>query len=197
MSEALALPPPVTIAAFDRFLATQRDDTAWELVAGQVEAMTNPTLDHAEIVDNLGTALRAAMPADRSCRVARGDVRLQLSDDVRGIYAPLPDLMVWCGPKIGARNFVTTPLIVVEVLSPSSMDSDRGAKLRFYKTGLQTMRHIVLIYQDQMRVELYNRVASGWDLFTLTKPDDLLILPALLFELPLAALYAGVDAGTG
>jgi hypothetical protein len=77
------------------------------------------------------------------------------------------------------------------------MDSDRGAKLRFYKTGLQTLRHIALVYQDQMRVEFYNRVDTGWDMATLTRPADLLTFPALLFQMPLAEVYAGLALADG
>jgi Uma2 family endonuclease len=74
MSQAFALPPPVMIAAFDEFLAAQRDDVSWELVDGRILAMTDPSLDHAEIVGNISAALRAFMPANRRCRTT-GRVR--------------------------------------------------------------------------------------------------------------------------
>jgi len=197
MSHAAVLPPPQTIAAFDAFLDGQRDDTRWELIDGRIVAMTNPSLDHAEIVGNIAAALRPAMPADRWCRVTTGGVRVQTSDDVRGVYAPRPDVMVYCGPIDGRRSFATTPMLVAEVLSPSTMDHDRGAKLRFYKTSLPTLRHIALVYQDQIRVEVYDRVSDGWDLFTLTQPADLLRFAALLFEMTLADVYGGVTLPAG
>lgn len=197
MSHAIALPPPMTVAGFDVFLAAQPDDGAWELVDGQILAMTDPSLDHADIVANIAGALRPVMPADRRCRVTTGDVRVQASDDQRGVYAPRPDVMVWCGPKDGGRNYVTMPMVIVEVLSPSNMDTDRGAKLRFYKAGLPTLRHIALVYQDQMRVENYRRTDSGWELDVLTRPGDALRLGALLFEMPLAEVYAGVSLPAG
>lgn len=193
MSEAAILPPPQTIADLNAFLAGLRGDGAWELVDGRIVAMTNPSLDHAELVDNLATPLRAAMPPDRSCRVARGDVRLQMSDDVRGLHAPRPDIMVWCGPKHGARSFVTAPLVVAEVLSPATMDLDRGPKLRLYKQGFQTLRHILLIYQDQRRVEWYVRADAAWEMRVLTRAEETIVLPELVFEIALAGIYAGVD----
>ncbi len=193
MSHAIALPPPTTIAAFDEFLESQPDDSAWELIDGGILAMTNPSLDHADIVANIAAALRPMMPVDRRCRVTTGDVRVQMSDDMRETYAPRPDVMVWCGPKDGRRNFVTMPLVIVEVLSPSNMDSDRGAKLRFYKSSLPTLRHIALVYQNEMRVENYQRSDSGWDLTTLTRPDQLLSFEALMFAMPLSDVYGGVE----
>jgi Uma2 family endonuclease len=193
MSEAIVLPPPMTVARFDEFLAAQRDDAAWELVEGRIVAMTNPSLVHAEFVGNIGGALRPVLPADRRCRLTMGDVRVQASEDARGLFAPRPDVMVWCGPLDPRRNFVTTPLVIVEVLSPSNMDNDRGAKLRFYKAGLPTLRHIALVYQDQMRVENYRLVDTGWELQTLTRPDALLVFDALTFAMQLSEVYGGVD----
>ena len=61
-----------------------------------------------------------------------------------------PDMVVRCGPS-GNRTFMTDPIIIVEVLSPSTFDRDRGPKLEFYK-GLPTVQHIVLAYADQMRL---------------------------------------------
>jgi len=193
MSHAVALPPPTTIAAFDEFLASQPDDSAWELIDGGILAMTNPTANHEEIVGNLSAALRPMMPADRRCRVSAGGLRVQVSDDARDTYAPRPDVMVWCGRMEGTRTFVTMPMIIVEVLSPSNMDSDRGAKLRFYKSSLPTLRQIALVYQDQMRVENYLRTDTGWDLVTLIRPDDALSFEALMFAMPLSDVYGGLE----
>jgi hypothetical protein len=122
MSPTFAVPPPQTIAAFETFLVGQRDDERWELIDGRIVAMTNPSLGHEEIVGNISAALRAVLPTDRRCRVAVGGVRVQISDEVHGIYAPRPDVMVWCGPMRADQHFVTTPMIIVEVLSPSTME---------------------------------------------------------------------------
>jgi Uma2 family endonuclease len=50
--------PLVTIAEFDAFLNAQQDDSLWELVAGQVVAMTDPTEDHEQIASNIGAPLK-------------------------------------------------------------------------------------------------------------------------------------------
>ena len=197
MSQAFARPQRVTISAFDSFLAGQCDDGSWELIDGGVVAMTNPSLAHEEIVGNINAALRAVMPADRRCRVAVGGVRVQASDDDRGLYAPRPDVMVWCGPMQAERNFVTTPMIIVEVLSPSSMDNARGGKLRFYKSSFQTLRQIVLVYQDQRRVEAYYRADLGWEPRTLIHPAETLEFPALVAGMTLSDIYEGVELPTG
>jgi Uma2 family endonuclease len=92
---------------------------------------------------------------------------------------------------VGTRNFITDALVVVEVLSPT-MDVDRGEKLRFYK-ALPTLRHIALVYQDQMRVEHYRKTDLGWELETLTHVEDVLLLDALAFTISLETIYFGVE----
>ena len=191
MSEALLLDdPPVTIAAFDAFLVGQTDDRAWELVEGRIVGMTNPTERHEQIVANVGVPLRLAL-APRDCRVYFGGIRVQRSNDVRGTNKPRPDLLVRCGP-VSSNTYVTDPLVVVEVLSPSTIDTDRGEKLRFYKR-LPTLTHIALIYQDQMRVEHYRRTDAGWDMRILTRPDDFLDFDAFACAISVADVYSGVE----
>jgi hypothetical protein len=98
------------------------------------------------------------------------------------------DRMSWCGAGV----WVCAPLVVAEVLSPSTMDVDRGDKLRFYK-ALPTLRHIVLNYQDQMRVEHYRKTDMGWEPESLTQPEELLRFEAVTFEVALEHVYFGVE----
>ena len=190
MSHAVLTEPLVTIDAFDAFLDAQRDDSLWELVAGRIVAMTNPTEEHEQIAGNIGAPLKLAMDA-KGCRAYQGGIRVQRSDDSRGLDKPRPDVVVRCGPS-GGRNFITDPLVVVEVLSPSTIDVDRGEKLSFYK-GLPTLRHIAFVYQDQMRVEHYRRTDLGSGLETLTQPGDTLSFEAVGFAIALERVYFGVD----
>ena len=184
--------PPVTIAAFDAFLAGQADHRPWELIDGRIVGMTNPTERHEQIVANIGVPLRQAI-GPRGCQVYFGGIRVQRSDDPRGTGKPRPDLLARCG-TVSALTYVTDPLVVVEVLSPTTIDVDRGGKLRFYK-ALPTLTHIVLVYQDQLRVEHDRRTDAGWELEVLTRADDALVLEALACELPMPVIYEGVTTG--
>jgi hypothetical protein len=71
------------------------------------------------------------------------------------------------------------------------MDDDRGAKLAFYKT-VRTLRHVVLVYPDQPRVEHYRNGEEGWTVEALTRPGDTLSLDALGVDVPLATIYAEI-----
>ncbi|GJE01739.1 Uma2 family endonuclease [Methylobacterium isbiliense] len=117
------------------------------------------------------------------CRSYQGGLRVQRSSDSRGKDKSKPDIVVRCGPRQN-QTYVTDPLVVVEVLSPSTMDHDRGGKLKFYKS-LPTLRHIALVYQDQMRVEHYERTEEGWRLDVLVSPSTVLRFDAVDFEIEL------------
>lgn len=190
MSEAILNEPVVTIAEFEAFLDGQEDDSPWELVAGRIVAMTNPTEVHEQIAANIGAPLKLAMDP-KGCRVYQGGIGVQRSGLPQGTSRARPDVVVRCG-NVGTRNYITDALVVVEVLSPSTIDVDRGEKLQFYKT-LPTLRHIALVYQDQMRVEHYRRTDLGWELETLTHAEDILLFDALAFTIMLDRVYFGVE----
>ena len=190
MSEALQIEPLVTIEEFDAFLADQPESARWELVAGRIVAMTNPNERHEQIASNFGAPLKLALDA-AGCRTYLGGMGVQRSEDRTGENRPRPDVMVRCG-AVSDRNFVTDPVVIAEVLSPSTMDYDRGEKLVFYKQ-LPTLRHIVLIYQDRMCVEHFQRIDEEWTWETLTQPDDELVLDAVGFTISLSQVYFAID----
>ena len=82
-------------------------------------------------------------------------------------------------------------MVVVEVLSPSTIDVDRGPKLDFYKS-LPTLRHIAFVYQDQMRVEHYRRGEQGFELEVLTQPGQALVFEAIECRMDVARIYFDV-----
>ncbi len=189
MPTALRRPEPTTVEAFDAFVEAQADTALFELVEGVIVMMTNPTEVHEQIAANIGAPLKLAMDA-RGCRTYQGGMRVQRSDDPRETDKTRPDVVVRCG-ALGAKNYITDPLVVIEVLSPSTIDTDRGPKLDFYKS-LPTVRHIALIYQDQMRVEHYRRGEQGFELDALKRPEEALHFEAVEFRIDLGRIYFDV-----
>lgn len=179
-----------TIEDFDLFNDAQADDREFELVEGEIVMMSNPTEAHEQIAGNIGARLKLAMD-QRNCRTYQGGMRVQRSDDRRETDRARPDVVVRCGAQSN-KSFVTDPLVIVEVLSPSTIDRDRGAKLDFYKS-LPTVRHIALIYQDQLRVEHYRRVEHGFEMEVLKGVGDELRFEAIEFVLALSRVYFGVE----
>jgi Uma2 family endonuclease len=185
---------PMTIAAFDAFTDSQPDDVHFELVAGRVVMMSNPTQRHEQIAANIGAPLKLAMD-QRRCRTYQGGMRVQLGDNTDETDKVKPDVVVRCGRTTrtaDVKNYITDQLVVVEVLSPSTMDVDRGPKLDFYKI-IPTLRHIAIVYQDQMRIEHYYRTDTGWQHTVLTRPEDTLYFEAVSFKITLEQVYFDID----
>jgi Uma2 family endonuclease len=189
MTTAVRHSEPLIIEAFDRFVEAQADAALFELVEGVIVMMTNPTQVQEQIAANIGAPLKLAMDA-RGCLAFLGGIRVQRSDNPRETDKTRPDVVVRCG-SLETKNYITDPLVVIEVLSPSTIDIDRGPKLDFYKS-LPTVRHIALIYQDQMRVEHYRRGEQGFELDVLKRPEETLHLEAVDFRIDLARVYFGV-----
>lgn len=189
----------VTIAEFDAFLERQGADARlYELISGEIVMMTNPTRRHERIVANVGTSLKLALDT-RGCTTFFGGLRVQANDNSRGQEKPKPDILVRCGPSSPADDlltYVTDPIVIVEVLSPSTMDYDRGDKLTFYKS-LPTVRHIVIVYQDQVRIEHYRRTdeTAEFERDVATSLTASLTLASVAFTLSAAEVYVGVEVG--
>jgi Uma2 family endonuclease len=176
----------MTIAEFDAFTDGLLDDREFELVNGELAMMVNSTETHEQIAGNIGAPLKLAMDR-RGCRTYQGGMRVQRDHDSTARDKYLPDLLVRCGAREN-RTYVTDPIVIVEVLSPSTIDHDRGTKLPFYK-DLPSVAHIVSAYSDQMRVEHYSRTQDGWRLDVLTRPEQSLALDAVEFAIDLSQIY--------
>jgi Uma2 family endonuclease len=182
--------PLLTVEAFDAWVARQDDGSRYELVAGHVVMMANPTETHNQIASNIHAPLKLAMDR-RRCRTYVADMRVQRSDCADETDRTKPDVVVRCGEHTGKTD-ITDPIVVVEVLSPTTMDIDRGAKLEFYQS-LSTLSHVAFAYQDQMRVEHYRRTETGWEREVWTKPADVLRFDAVVLSIGLDTIYFDLE----
>ena len=132
----------IDIEAFDTFVETQVDTAECELIDGVIVMMTNPTETHEQIAGNIGAPLKLAMDA-RQCRTYQGGMWVQRPDDPRDTDKTRPDVVVRCGP-VAARTFITDPLVVVEVLSPSTASIDRRERRLVY-LAIPTLQHYLIV----------------------------------------------------
>ncbi len=133
-----------------------------EFLEGHVWAMAGGTPDHGAIAANvivlLGTQLRG-----RPCRVFTSDVRIRVMATGLATY---PDVSVVCGqqqphPDDAGANTIVNPCVLVEVLSPSTEDYDRGEKAAHYRQ-IEALQEILLIAHDEQRIELWRRDGQRW-----------------------------------
>jgi Uma2 family endonuclease len=164
-----------------------------EYFNGEMFAMAGASEAHALIVTNfvreLSTRLRG-----RPCRVYSNDIRVKV--DRTGLYT-YPDVVIACGEiqfEDDRRDTLLDPVVVVEVLSPSTAAYDRGIKFGHYKT-ISSLSEYVLVAQDRVHVEHFVREPDReeWLYTALTNPGQTLHLPALGVDVPVSEIYYLVE----
>jgi Uma2 family endonuclease len=159
-----------------------------EFLDGHVWAMAGGTPEHGGIAANL-IALMGGQLRARPCRVFTSDVRIRVRATGLATY---PDVSVVGGrqetdPDDPKANTLVNPQVVVEVLSPSTEDYDRGEKLAHYKQ-IPSVQEIVLVAQEERRIELWRREGDHWVL-DVARGDETAVLASLGCELPLLEVY--------
>ena len=156
-----------------------------ELVDGEVFAMGGGTPAHSKVKTNAVLAFGRRLE-NGPCQVYDADLRIRIDHDV--FY---PDLTVHCGPLAlhpDDVNAATEPVVVVEVLSPSTEAWDRGGKFTRYR-AMPSVQHVVFIDPDRKTVEHYERQSDGRWMLESIAPDQNLTLAAVQVELPVEELF--------
>ncbi len=175
---------------FDEYLRVEEDSgTKHEFVSGSVYAMSGGTPEHAGITANVARLLGNALEG-RPCRVFSPDLRVRVQASGLGTYA---DVTVICGqleydPADPKRHTALNPKLVVEVLSPSTEDYDRGEKLGSYKQ-IPSLEEVVLIAHDRREVEVVRREPDGSWSRQIAGDDDRVRLTSLGCELAVSEIY--------
>jgi Uma2 family endonuclease len=137
-----------------------------EFLDGVVYAMAGGSPDHAAIAGNVIRLLGGALEGKR-CRVFTSDLRIRVKSTGLGTY---PDTSVICDrvdldPEDPKGHTALNPTVLVEVLSPSTEDYDRGEKLSHYKR-IDSLREVMLVAHDEHRVDLWRKVGTHWTQLT-------------------------------
>jgi Uma2 family endonuclease len=103
-----------------------------------------------------------------------------------------PDIVIVCGDlRKDKRGNLLNPLVVIEVLSPSTQDYDLGAKLKAY-LALPGLQEYLVIHQDKVQVTHYWRDEAGWRVEVVSELAGAVSLPSLGLSLPLGEAYKRV-----
>lgn len=163
-----------------------------EYYAGRMYAMSGGTFDHGVIIGNFSAQIWIAL-ANRPCRVIPNDLRVRVAAD--GLYT-YPDIVVACGDPIFAPAesvTLTNPILLAEVLSPSTEAYDRGFKSVQYRQ-LPSLKEYVIVSQDEPRVEVMQRIESGqWRLSEYAGLDAVCHLNSIDCDISLASVYQKVN----
>jgi Uma2 family endonuclease len=184
---------PVTKLTEDQYLAIERAaEFRSEFVNGEMFAMSGGTMRHSALQANILVEL-SPLIRGRGCRAFAADMRVRVS--ATGMYT-YPDVSVLCGrPQLADEHADTllNPIVIFEVLSPSSEKYDRGLKFQSYRT-IESFQDYILVDQDRVRIEHYTRQGSNtWNLRDCQGLDEDLVVVSLGVTLSLRRIYDGVD----
>ena len=157
---------------------------------GQIIAMSGASRAHNRITLDIATQLNIQL-MEGECEVFVGDMRVRTNPAISYYY---PDVIVVCGePRFEDDAFDTllNPILIVEVLSPSTAAYDRGEKFEHYKQ-LTSLEEYILVSQDRIHIEHYRRQDSRWFHSTFQHLGDVLSRASIECEVPLRAIYRRV-----
>lgn len=181
-----------TYISESQYLQSERQSqTKSEYLAGQVFAMAGASIEHAAIVLNIAAELLAQLRS-RGCRVFTQDVRVKVEQASAYFY---PDVVIVCGqPQLEdeQRDTLLNPVVVIEVLSPSTEIFDRSVKFFAYQK-LPSLREYLLVAQDKVRVEHFIRQPDGqWLQREYTQAEEVIHLTSVNIDLPVQTVYEGI-----
>jgi Uma2 family endonuclease len=166
------------------------DDSRWELIDGRPVAMAPAGGAHQVLWGNLAYRFAQALDSRRNCSVRIGGGILP-PERADSYYEA--DLAVSCTPPDrGDRGAVKDPVLIAEILSPSTEGTDRRRKLPDYRS-IPGVREILLIAQDGHYAEVHRRLdGDRWLTDLVRGPEARLRLESIGLDVALADIYAGV-----
>src|SRR5271165_3261311 len=163
-------------------------ETKSEFHNGQMFAMAAASPTQGLLADRIGALLDRQMPP--GCRTFNADLRIKIQS--AGLYT-YADCSVVCGDLQYAgdqRDVILNPLLIVEVLSPSTEGYDRGKKFELYRT-IESFREYLIVHQDRQHIEHYSRQDDGsWLLREQTGAGGSIAIARLDARISLTELYA-------
>jgi Uma2 family endonuclease len=184
---------PKTRYTPEEYLALERScEAKHEYYNGEIFAMGGATKQHVLIVTNLVVELGSQTKAG-PCTVYSTDLRVRVAPT--GLYT-YPDVIVLCDePRFSDKQQDTllNPALIIEVLSESTKDYDRGGKFEQYRT-IGSFVEYLLIAQDRPHVEHHTRQSDGrWLLYETNNLEDTIQLKSVPCLLRMSDIYAKLD----
>jgi Uma2 family endonuclease len=157
---------------------------------GKMKAMSGASRPHSLIAGNLFSSIHAQL-LGRPCEVHMSEMRVRVEATGSYVY---PDIVALCGEaQLLDETFdtLTNPQLIVEVLSPSTENYDRGEKFERLKQ-LDSLQEYVLVAQERVQVERFSRQGGEWSLTTWETLESTVTLESIDCRVRVADIYARV-----
>lgn len=163
-------------------------DTRYELLDGIVVAMAPPAPPHGILFARLAGAIDAALRSRPPC-VVQGEAGIVRPDRDDSCY--VADLAVTCEPLRAEDRLIRSPVLIVEILSPSTASYDRQRKVADYRQ-IASVDEILLIDSQTIFAEVLRRDGAQWITEIVEGPAATLTLRSVPVGIAMAELYEGI-----
>lgn len=178
----------------EEYLALEREsEVKYEYWDGEIFAMSGGTLLHDQLMGNTDDLLRNELRG-RDCRVFTNNMQIKVPAAPPYRYG---DGSVVCGQveveRFNGADLLVNPVLIVEVLSPSTEAYDRGDKFTYYKS-IPSFREYLLIAQHRPHITHYVKSDSGkWDYEETNDLASSVYLTTIDCSLALTDIYRDVE----
>ena len=184
---------PLLKLSIEEYLETEANALEkHEFYKGEVFAMAGASIQHNQVTRNTLSAIDEHLKKSGKCQIFPSD--LKVHSQVNSLFT-YPDLTIICGEietLTKHKDVVTNPTVLIEVLSASTQDYDRGSKFKLYR-DIPTLKEYILISSLEVLVEKYDKQANNtWVLQEYKTENASFIISAIGMEIQVLSFYRDV-----
>lgn len=177
--------------SIDEYLRFEKEaQEKHEFFQGEIFAMSGAGPNHNIIFSNLFTGIGMQLKG-RPCRPFGSDMRIYVAENALFTY---PDISIICGEIVPApmdNDTATQPTVLIEILSPSTRNYDRGGKFKLYR-DIPALKEYILVDSETIGIEVFRLNRSGhWELEEYKAVTDTLTVPTVNVSMSLVEIYEG------
>ena len=167
-------------------------DDRHEYYKGEIYLMSGASFKHNIIEDNLRGTIHAFLKG-KKCRSFGSNLRIHIPKNTLYTY---PDILIVCDkPQFVDNEFDTllNPAVIIEILSPSTGNYDRGAKFDLYRE-IESLKEYILV--DSVTTHLIHYIKNAdatWTLSEAKNLTDTFVITTIGLQLPMSEVYSGIE----
>jgi Uma2 family endonuclease len=160
----------------------------------RIIGMAGGSEPHSLSASNLLVALAMGLRG-KPCRVYGSDLQVKPRNDTRYSY---PDVSVVCedpeyDPNVSGRRAINNPILIVEVLSPSTEGYDRGIKFERYRKIESLQEYVIVDSRRPLVQSIYRDGKGGWSIAFANGLDETVVFRSVGVEVPMREIYRNVE----
>lgn len=163
-----------------------------EYYKGEIFAMSGAKVPHNAVTGNFFIAVGQKLKGKR-CKPYGSDLRIHIQSNTLFTY---PDISIICGEIITLNNDdynVLNPSVIIEVLSKSTKNYDRGEKFKLYR-DIQTLKEYILVDSETIHIEVFRLNENNhWELEEYDSIENVLFIKAIDEKIAISEIYEGVN----